>query len=159
MYVCTLTIAGGHINPAVTFGLFVARKVTITRAVTYIVAQCLGAIAGAAIARGVQGNAEFNAARGAVNGVRPGFSIQQALAAEIMGTFVLLFTVLSATDPQRNARDSHVPVSNLKLSENNILSNALNLDLEYEYQNYCAAYLAREINQVITSFSAHVVHY
>ncbi|KAG0576017.1 hypothetical protein KC19_5G048600 [Ceratodon purpureus] len=108
---CIAGISGGHINPAVTFGLFIARKVTITRALAYMVAQVLGAIAGAAIAKGVQGDAEFEYfAKGAVNGVQPGHSVQQAIAAEIMGTFVLLFTVLSATDPQRNARDSHVPV-------------------------------------------------
>lgn len=108
---CIAGISGGHINPAVTFGLLVARKVTVSRALAYMVAQCLGAIAGAAIAKGVQGDAEFEAfARGAVNSVRTGHNWQQAFAAEIMGTFVLLFTVLCATDPQRNARDSHVPV-------------------------------------------------
>ncbi|KAA8534366.1 hypothetical protein F0562_031883 [Nyssa sinensis] len=32
------------------------------------------------------------------------------LAAEIIGTFVLVYTVFSATDPKRSARDSHVPV-------------------------------------------------
>ena len=104
--------SGGHINPAVTFGLFVAQKVTVTRAVAYIVAQCLGAMCGAAIAAGVQGIGEFHMfGAGAVNGVRSGHNIPQALAAEIMGTFLLLNTVLSATDPTRMARDSHVPVS------------------------------------------------
>lgn len=74
-------------------------------------AQCLGAMCGAAIARGVQGSEEFQTfGQGAVNGVKGGHSIGQALAAEIMGTFVLLYTVLSATDPTRMARDSHVPV-------------------------------------------------
>ena len=29
--------AGGHINPAVTFGLFLARKLSLTRAVFYII--------------------------------------------------------------------------------------------------------------------------
>jgi aquaporin PIP len=107
-----LCVAGGHINPAVTFGLFIAKKVTITRAIAYIVAQCLGAMCGAAIARGVQGSNEFHTyGQGAVNGVNPGHTIGQALGAEIMGTFVLLYTVLSATDPTRMARDSHVPVS------------------------------------------------
>ncbi|ONM53261.1 Aquaporin PIP2-1 [Zea mays] len=41
---CTAGISGGHINPAVTFGLFLARKVSLVRALLYIVAQCLGAI-------------------------------------------------------------------------------------------------------------------
>ena len=111
MFWMWVILAGGHINPAVTFGLLIARKVTLLRAVVYIVAQCLGAIVGAAIAKGIQGTSAFNyLAAGAVNGVQAGHSIPEALGAEIMGTFVLLFTVLSATDPQRNARDSHVPV-------------------------------------------------
>jgi len=34
-----------------------------------------------------------------------------ALGAEIIGIFVLVYTVFSASDPKRSARDSHVPVS------------------------------------------------
>ncbi|VAH34496.1 unnamed protein product [Triticum turgidum subsp. durum] len=64
---CTAGVSGGHINPAVTFGLFLARKVSLVRALLYIIAQ-------------------------------------------IIGTFVLVYTVFSATDPKRSARDSHVPV-------------------------------------------------
>lgn len=117
--------AGGHINPAVTFGLLVANKVTLTRAVAYMVAQCLGAMCGAAIARGVQGHEEFQTfGQVAVNGVYSGHNIPQALAAEIVGTFVLLWTVLSATDPTRMARDSHVPVS-YTISPHSILASLL----------------------------------
>ncbi|RWW79915.1 hypothetical protein BHE74_00011767 [Ensete ventricosum] len=38
------------------------------------------------------------------------YSKGTALGAEIIGTFVLVYTVFSATDPKRSARDSHVPV-------------------------------------------------
>ncbi|CAL5361218.1 hypothetical protein CsSME_00052090 [Camellia sinensis var. sinensis] len=51
---CTAGISGGHINPAVTFGLFLARKLSLTRAVFYIVMQCLGAICGAGVVKGFQ---------------------------------------------------------------------------------------------------------
>ncbi|VAI90373.1 unnamed protein product [Triticum turgidum subsp. durum] len=34
---CTAGISGGHINPVVTFGLFLARKLSLTRAVFYII--------------------------------------------------------------------------------------------------------------------------
>ncbi|CAI0459681.1 unnamed protein product, partial [Linum tenue] len=34
------------------------------------------------------------------------------LGAEIIGTFVLVYTVFSATDAKRSARDSHIPVIN-----------------------------------------------
>ncbi|GFZ19689.1 plasma membrane intrinsic protein 1;5 [Actinidia rufa] len=45
-------VIGGHINPAVTFGLFLARKLSLTRAIFYMVMQCLGAICGAVWSRG-----------------------------------------------------------------------------------------------------------
>jgi len=43
---CTAGISGGHINPAVTFGLFLARKVSLPRAILYMIAQCLGPFVG-----------------------------------------------------------------------------------------------------------------
>ncbi|KAL6985701.1 hypothetical protein U1Q18_019075 [Sarracenia purpurea var. burkii] len=45
-------LKGGHINPAVTFGLFLAKKLSLTRAIFYIVMQCLGAICGAGVVKG-----------------------------------------------------------------------------------------------------------
>lgn len=101
--------AGGHINPAVTFGLFLARKVSLVRAVMYMVAQCLGAIAGAGLVKGFQ-NSYYKRYGGGANSLADGYSTGTGLGAEIIGTFVLVYTVFSATDPKRNARDSHVPV-------------------------------------------------
>lgn len=43
--------------------------------------------------------------------VNHGYTKGDGLGAEIVGTFVLVYTVFSATDAKRNARDSHVPVS------------------------------------------------
>jgi aquaporin PIP len=101
--------AGGHINPAVTFGLFLARKVSLNRTLAYIVAQCLGAICGAGLVKGFQ-KSFYEEYGGGANHVQPGYSVGAALGAEIVGTFVLVYTVFSATDPKRNARDSFVPV-------------------------------------------------
>ncbi|CAI8592456.1 unnamed protein product [Vicia faba] len=106
---CTAGISGGHINPAVTFGLFVGRKVSLVRALLYIIAQCLGAICGAGLAKGFQ-KSYYNTYGGGANTVSDGYSKGTALGAEIIGTFVLVYTVFSATDPKRSARDSHVPV-------------------------------------------------
>ncbi|XP_047171749.1 aquaporin PIP2-7 [Vigna umbellata] len=106
---CTAGISGGHINPAVTLGLFLGRKVSLVRALLYMVAQCAGAICGAGLAKGFQ-KSYYNRYGGGANSVSAGYNKGTAVGAEIIGTFVLVYTVFSATDPKRNARDSHVPV-------------------------------------------------
>ncbi|XP_068651612.1 aquaporin PIP1-3-like [Aristolochia californica] len=105
---CTAGISGGHINPAVTFGLFLARKLSLTRALYYIVLQCLGAICGAGVVKGF-GKSPYEVSGGGANVVAHGYTKGDGLGAEIVGTFVLVYTVFSATDAKRNARDSHVP--------------------------------------------------
>uniref|UniRef100_A0A7N1A749 Uncharacterized protein n=1 Tax=Kalanchoe fedtschenkoi TaxID=63787 RepID=A0A7N1A749_KALFE len=106
---CTAGISGGHINPAVTFGLFLARKVSLIRAVLYMVAQCLGAMAGVGLVKAFQ-KSYYTRYGGGANKLNDGYNIGVGLGAEIIGTFVLVYTVFSATDPKRSARDSHVPV-------------------------------------------------
>ncbi|KAG6781081.1 hypothetical protein POTOM_013964 [Populus tomentosa] len=115
---CTAGISGGHINPAVTFGLFLARKLSLTRAVFYIIMQCLGAICGAGVVKGFQGSHNYELQGGGANVVNHGYTKGDGLGAEIVGTFVLVYTVFSATDAKRNARDSHVPVSFAKKEKN-----------------------------------------
>lgn len=106
---CTGGLSGGHMNPAVTFGMLVGRKLSLVRAVLYIVAQCLGAICGAGLVKGITGRS-YETLGGGANSVSDGFSVGAAFGAEIAGTFVLVYTVLSATDPKRTARDSFIPV-------------------------------------------------
>ena len=106
---CTAGISGGHINPAVTFGLFLARKLSLTRAVCYMVMQCLGAICGAGVVKGFM-KGPYEVSGGGANMVGSGYSRGDGLGAEIVGTFVLVYTVFSATDAKRSARDSHVPI-------------------------------------------------
>ncbi|KAG2404694.1 Aquaporin protein [Vigna angularis] len=109
LYVTVLTVMGGHINPAVTFGLFLARKLSLTRTVFYIIMQCLGAICGAAVVKGFQSN-QYERLGGGANTLGKGYSKGDGLGAEIVGTFILVYTVFSATDAKRNVRDSHVPI-------------------------------------------------
>nr|XP_043631859.1 probable aquaporin PIP2-5 [Erigeron canadensis] len=106
---CTAGISGGHINPAVTFGLFLARKVSLIRAFMYMVAQCLGAICGVGLVKALN-KGLYNKYGGGANTLADGYNKGTGLGAEIIGTFVLVYTVFSATDPKRSARDSHVPV-------------------------------------------------
>ncbi|ONM53254.1 Aquaporin PIP2-1 [Zea mays] len=94
---CTAGISGGHINPAVTFGLFLARKVSLVRALLYIVAQCLGAICGVGLVKAFQ-SAYFDRYGGGANSLASGYSRGTGLGAEIIGTFAV-FMVHLATIP------------------------------------------------------------
>jgi len=104
----TAGISGGHINPAVTFAFFLARKISLNRALLYIVCQCLGAICGAGIVKGFQPD-YYEREGGGANSVQHGYTKGGGLGAEIVGTFVLVYVVFAATDAKRTARDSHVP--------------------------------------------------
>ena len=75
-----------------------------------MVMQCLGAICGAGVVKGFQ-KGPYQMLGGGANVVNHGYTKGDGLGAEIVGTFVLVYTVFSATDAKRNARDSHVPVS------------------------------------------------
>ncbi|CAL5404467.1 unnamed protein product [Camellia sinensis] len=101
--------ARGHINPAVTFGLFLARKVSLIRAVMYMVAQCAGAICGVGLVKLFQ-SSSYETHKGGANMLAPGYNKGTGLGAEMIRTSVLVYTVFSAADPKRSARDSHVPL-------------------------------------------------
>jgi aquaporin Z len=51
MITATMNISGGHLNPAVTLGLLVARKIDLRTAFPYIAAQLVGAVLGALLIR------------------------------------------------------------------------------------------------------------
>lgn len=46
-------VSGAHINPAVTFAFLIGSQMSLFRAIFYIAAQLLGAVAGAAVLYGV----------------------------------------------------------------------------------------------------------
>lgn len=92
--------SGAHINPAVTIGLLVSRRISILRAIFYVLFQCGGAIAGAAISYGVSPDQK----RGTLGNVSLGAGVTQyqGFAVEGVLTLILVMTVLAATDPARN---------------------------------------------------------
>ncbi len=49
MVSATAAISGGHINPAVTFGAWLSRKIDLKNALGYIIFQCLGAMFAASL--------------------------------------------------------------------------------------------------------------
>lgn len=97
-------ISGCHINPAVTIGLALTGRIDIGSAISYIIAQFLGAIAGAF---GIVAIFGTQAATNSILGVTsygPSVSPFQAIVAEAIGTFILVFTVFgAAVDPRSPA--------------------------------------------------------
>ncbi len=96
-------ISGCHLNPAVTLGLWAGKRFPANQIVPYIVAQVLGAIAGAGILFVIaSGKAGFSTAGGfAANGFgdhSPGkYALIACLVAEIVMTFFFLIVILGST--------------------------------------------------------------
>lgn len=88
-------ISGGLVNPAVTIGLWVTGKLETTRAAAYILAECLGGIAGALTLKLVVPDAIFDAAKGGTPLVNTaaGMDVGTAVLLEAVLTFFLVFSV------------------------------------------------------------------
>lgn len=102
-------ISGCHLNPAVSFGLFVSGRFPAKDLLPYIAAQVLGAIAAAGMLYVIaSGQAGFDLSGGlASNGYgehSPGkYSLMSALLIEVVMTFMFLMIILGATDKRAPA--------------------------------------------------------
>jgi len=102
-------ISGCHLNPAVSLGLVFAGRFKGSELPGYVVAQLLGAAAGAGILYVIaNGQPGFSLAGGfASNGFAEhspgGYSMVAALVAEVVLTFFFLIIILGATDSRASA--------------------------------------------------------
>jgi aquaporin Z len=111
-------VSGCHINPAVTAGLLLSKKIAIDEAVRYWVAQVLGAIVAAlalfVVIKARQGGYDLSDEGFGANGYGDhspgGFPLGAALLVEVILTFFLVFTVLAATDRIANAAFAGIPI-------------------------------------------------
>ena len=95
-------VSGCHVNPAVSFGVFVAGAMSLTDMLMYWIAQVLGAIVGAAVlyvilsgkAQGWDGGLGQN---GWGEGYLGGYSTLSALVFEVVATFLFLVCILGVT--------------------------------------------------------------
>jgi aquaporin Z len=95
-------VSGCHLNPAVTCGLVAAGRFSAGEAVPYIVAQVIGAIAGAGILYLIAtGKPGFELGGFASNGYGDHsigkYSLQAGLVCEVVMTFFFLVVILGAT--------------------------------------------------------------
>src|ERR1700722_506431 len=99
-------ISGCHVNPAVTLGVFLARKISAKDAAAYMVSQVIGAVIASAlilfIANGLPGGYSASISGLGADGYGlhspDHFSMAAGFAAETILTMFLLLTVLGATD-------------------------------------------------------------
>jgi aquaporin Z len=97
-------VSGCHINPAVSFGVFVAGRMSAAEMIGYWIAQVLGALVAAGVLYIIlSGKAHgWNGGLGQ-NGWGPGYLGEYNLAAafvfEVVATFLFLVTILGVTHP------------------------------------------------------------
>lgn len=101
MVSATAAVSGGHLNPAVTFGALVARKIDVMNGIGYVVAQCLGGIVAAYAIKFVMPAQVIAAVRVGLPVVMSGVSTTEALVAEIILTFFLVFVVFGTAIDKR----------------------------------------------------------
>jgi aquaporin Z len=97
-------ISGCHINPAVSFGVFVAGRMSAGEMIRYWIAQVLGAIVGAAVLYIIlSGKAQGWHGGLGQNGWGPGYlgeyNMVSAFVFEVVGTFLFLVCILGVTHP------------------------------------------------------------
>ena len=82
-------ISGAHINPAVTFGFWLARRFPGADVIPYVLSQLSGAAAASLLVRALFG------AHSTLGATIPAGSAGQSLGLETVLTFLLMFTILS----------------------------------------------------------------
>lgn len=111
-------ISGCHVNPAVSLGMFLSKRISIRDLFGYWIAQVIGAIIAAGvvlvIANGAPGGYNAAASGLAATGYgahSPGhYGLWAAFVAEMFLTMLLVITVLGATDNRAHAGFSGIPI-------------------------------------------------
>ncbi len=91
-------ISGCHINPAVSVAMLTSGKMSVKDFVGYVVAQILGAIAGAAMLMALVGPESGLGANGLYQG-----DIAKSLIIEVILTFVFVLAILGVTSKVENS--------------------------------------------------------
>jgi aquaporin Z len=96
-------VSGCHVNPAVSFGVLLAGRMSVGDFVQYVIAQCLGAIAAIAVLYLIMSGkaAGWDGKSFGANGWGPGYlgeyNMVSALVFEVVATFLFLVVILGVT--------------------------------------------------------------
>lgn len=98
-------VSGCHVNPAVSLGALIAGRMELKDFVTYVIAQVIGAILGAAvlyaILSGKLGGYDVHTAglgqNGWGEGYQGGYGLVSAFVFEVVATFIFLVVILGST--------------------------------------------------------------
>ena len=98
-------ISGCHINPAVSLAMLINKKMSVKDFALYVVAQCLGAIAGIGILYAIGSNSNLGVEALGANGFGDasavGLNMGGAILVEIILTFVFIYTILGVTSDEK----------------------------------------------------------
>lgn len=89
----TAAISGGHLNPAVTIGLFFGRKIDLINTVGYVISQCAGAIAAAFLIKLCIPHDALQAVGMGTPALGTNITPVMGLITEIVLTFFLVFVI------------------------------------------------------------------
>lgn len=108
-------ISGGHFNPAVTLGLWAAGRCANKHVLPYVIAQVVGAIAGAAVLYFIaSGKAGWTPGGFASNGygeLSPGkYALPACLVTEVLATFFFLFIIIGTTSKGAATGFAGIPI-------------------------------------------------
>jgi aquaporin Z len=90
-------ISGGHVNPAVSLGVFVAGRMSLREMLIYWVAQFLGALAGAGILALITGSTSLLGQNGWGPGYGGEYAIGSAAVFEVVMTALFVLVILGST--------------------------------------------------------------
>ncbi|KAK3607007.1 hypothetical protein CHS0354_023406 [Potamilus streckersoni] len=102
-------VSGGHVNPAVTCAMLITRRVSLARGLLFVVFQLFGAIAGAAVLKGLTPD-ELEGTLGCTL-LGQGVNNIMGVGVELCITYILVLTVFAASDKRRKDLGGSVPLA------------------------------------------------
>ncbi|MBI4126809.1 MAG: MIP family channel protein [Deltaproteobacteria bacterium] len=94
-------ISGAHINPAVTFAMFVTKRIPLGQAFGYWVSQCAGAVVGAWLLTTLFSDTTVMQSQLGTPALATGVSVMNGIVIEAILTFFLVIAIFaSAVDPK-----------------------------------------------------------